>query len=133
MTSPTLTPRQYEVARMVAAGLPRPEIARRLGITRGTLDIHIRRVYDRVGVGSPRELAPALADVRIYLNRGGVPNRFGLRPGDPVVLTGGRFAGRPASYAGHNSTRQIRVQVGGGVFSVLAKFIQPVRETAPTP
>lgn len=58
----TLTPRQIEVLRLLATGLPRPEIAARLGIAEGTLSRHIEAARARMGARNSAHLV-ALAYV----------------------------------------------------------------------
>lgn len=52
-----LTPRETELVRLVSQGLRNKEIAFRLGITEGTVKIHLHRIYDKLGVSSRVELA----------------------------------------------------------------------------
>jgi DNA-binding CsgD family transcriptional regulator len=47
-----LTPRQLEVMRMVRAGLSNRQIARRAGITEGTVHVHLTNTFERLGVQS---------------------------------------------------------------------------------
>jgi DNA-binding CsgD family transcriptional regulator len=47
-----LTPRQLEVMRMVRAGLSNRQIARRVGITEGTVHVHLTNIFERLGVQS---------------------------------------------------------------------------------
>jgi len=49
MTS-TLTPREVEVTRMVAAGLRNKEIAGRLDITEGTVKFHLHSIYEKLKI-----------------------------------------------------------------------------------
>lgn len=50
-----LTPRQIEIARMVAAGRSYKAIARALGITVDTVNFHVQEAADRLpGRGTPR-------------------------------------------------------------------------------
>jgi DNA-binding NarL/FixJ family response regulator len=48
--APTLSPREAEVLGLVADGLPNKLIARRLGISEGTVKAHLTRVYQTIGV-----------------------------------------------------------------------------------
>jgi DNA-binding CsgD family transcriptional regulator len=122
-----LTPRQFEIARMAASYLPRAEIARRLDTSVRTVDVTLYRVFRRLGVSSRRELAHALADVEIReTNGGGQRSRLGLERGDPVTITGGRFQGFRGAYVGASNSRQIRIQVGGGVFALRAAHVERV-------
>jgi HD-GYP domain-containing protein (c-di-GMP phosphodiesterase class II) len=52
-----LSEREMEVARLVAAGLSNPEIARRLVISRRTAEHHVQHIYAKVGVSSRAALA----------------------------------------------------------------------------
>lgn len=49
---PRLTPRQEELLRHVAAGETNAKIARQLGITEGTVHIHLEHIYARLGASS---------------------------------------------------------------------------------
>jgi DNA-binding CsgD family transcriptional regulator len=49
---PRLTSRQQELLRLVAAGHTNIQIARRLGISEGTVRTHLENIYDRLGVSS---------------------------------------------------------------------------------
>lgn len=52
-----LTPRERELAMLVASGLRNREIATRLGISEGTAKLHLYNVYKKLGVSSRVELA----------------------------------------------------------------------------
>ena len=49
---PRLTPRQKNLLRLVAAGHTNTQIARRLGISEGTVRTHLETIYERLGVSS---------------------------------------------------------------------------------
>ena len=49
---PQLTSRQWELMRLVAAGLTNAQIARQLGVAEGTVRIHLGNVYERLEVSS---------------------------------------------------------------------------------
>jgi DNA-binding NarL/FixJ family response regulator len=51
-----LTPRQREVARLVAAGLSNKAIAHTLHISEHTAVRHVQNVYERLGIRSRVEL-----------------------------------------------------------------------------
>lgn len=53
----TLTSREREVHGLVCQGLTNPEIARLLFITEGTVKIHVRHVFDKLGIRSRTALA----------------------------------------------------------------------------
>ena len=59
---PQLTPRQWELLRLAAAGHTRAQIARRLGVSEGTVRSHLRNIYARLDVSS-RSAAVARAFV----------------------------------------------------------------------
>ncbi|MDO5691780.1 MAG: response regulator [Pseudomonadota bacterium] len=52
-----LSPREAEVARLVARGLPNKLVARALDISEKTVHIHRQHVMEKAGVGSAAELA----------------------------------------------------------------------------
>jgi DNA-binding NarL/FixJ family response regulator len=49
---PRLTPRHWELLRLLAAGHTNTQIARRLGISEGTVRSHLENIYERLGVSS---------------------------------------------------------------------------------
>ncbi|MGH2398451.1 MAG: response regulator transcription factor [bacterium] len=49
---PALSPRERQIAMLVAEGLPTKTIALRLGISVWTVATHLRRVFARLGVNS---------------------------------------------------------------------------------
>lgn len=56
----TLTPREQEVARMLATGLSYPVIGDRLGMGASTVVTHVRNLGQKLGVGSREEIVGAL-------------------------------------------------------------------------
>ncbi|MGQ0576934.1 MAG: response regulator transcription factor, partial [Pseudonocardia sp.] len=52
-----LTPRQTEIAALVAAGHSNSEIARRLGLAVGTVERHLANTYRSAGLRSRAQLA----------------------------------------------------------------------------
>jgi DNA-binding CsgD family transcriptional regulator len=61
-----LTPREREVAGLLAQGKPQREIARELVISRRTAYVHVRRVCEKVGARSIIEAAILLAHEHKY-------------------------------------------------------------------
>lgn len=55
--TPALTPREIDVVRHVARGLRNKEIARDLGISEGTVKMHLHNLYEKLSVASRTELA----------------------------------------------------------------------------
>lgn len=55
--APDLTPRQWEVAALVAQGMSNREIARQLVITERSAESHVERIRDRLGLRSRAQLA----------------------------------------------------------------------------
>ena len=49
---PRLTSRQWELVRLVAAGNTNTQIARRLGLSEGTVRTHLQNIYARLNVSS---------------------------------------------------------------------------------
>jgi DNA-binding CsgD family transcriptional regulator len=54
-----LTPAEREVVEEVCAGRSNPQVAERLGISRRTVETHLRNIYTKLGV--PTRLALAVA------------------------------------------------------------------------
>lgn len=52
-----LTPRQYEIAQFIAAGLTNREIADRLGLTSGTVSAHISNILWCLRLTRRRQIA----------------------------------------------------------------------------
>jgi DNA-binding CsgD family transcriptional regulator len=74
--APSLTGREEQVLRLVAAGLSNRQIAEQLGLRPQTVKNHVRRVFEKTDVHSRLELIGALR---------GPPARYQYRgdsPGD---------------------------------------------------
>jgi len=52
-----LTLHEYQITRLLTAGMKDKEIATALGIKEGTVKNHLRRIYDKTGMGNRVELA----------------------------------------------------------------------------
>ena len=52
----SLTPRELELATLVAGGLRNRDVATRLGISEGTAKLHLYNVYKKLGVANRVEL-----------------------------------------------------------------------------
>jgi DNA-binding NarL/FixJ family response regulator len=52
-----LSPRELEVAVLIAKGLKSKEVGNKLDIERGTVDKHIEHIYDKLGFDSRPQLA----------------------------------------------------------------------------
>ncbi|MEM9453743.1 MAG: FHA domain-containing protein [Myxococcota bacterium] len=63
---PTLTPRQLEVARLVAAGAKNAEVARTLEVTSRAVASHLERIYRALGIGSRTELTRWLVEQGLH-------------------------------------------------------------------
>jgi len=50
--TPNLTPRHWELLHLVAAGHTNAQIARRLGVSEGTVRTHLQNIYGRLQVSS---------------------------------------------------------------------------------
>lgn len=59
-TGSALTPRERQLAECVAEGLRNAAIAQRLGITEGTVKVHLNRVFRKLGASSRVAVARAL-------------------------------------------------------------------------
>lgn len=58
----TLSPREREIAALVAGGLPSKAIALRLGISTWTVVTHLRRIFIRFGVNSRAAMVARLLE-----------------------------------------------------------------------
>jgi len=56
MITDNLTPREAEVARLAADGLSNKAIARSLGVTEGTIKVHLNAIFRKLGVGNRSDL-----------------------------------------------------------------------------
>lgn len=54
---PSLTPREHEVATVVATGASNKRVATLLGIAEGTVKLHVHRVFKKLGVANRVELS----------------------------------------------------------------------------
>jgi len=51
-----LSPREQEIVRLVSYGHPNKAIARKLDISQHTVNTHVRRIFDKLGVNSRAEM-----------------------------------------------------------------------------
>lgn len=56
----TLTPRERQVAELVAQGLTNSQVAEELGLGRRTVEGHVYRLFDKLGISQRAEVAEAL-------------------------------------------------------------------------
>lgn len=61
-TRAALSPRESEVHELLAQGLTNEEIAKQLYISLSTTKVHVKHIYDKLGVRSRLEAARALRD-----------------------------------------------------------------------
>ena len=59
----SLTPRERAISGLVAQGKRNREIGDELGISEGTVKVHLHRIYEKLGVGNRTELAMLGRDV----------------------------------------------------------------------
>jgi DNA-binding CsgD family transcriptional regulator len=68
-----LSPRELEIARMVAKGYPNKTIASVLDISSWTVASHLRRVFSKLGVSSRAAMVARLLEDGSMVDRGGAP------------------------------------------------------------
>nr|WP_245195090.1 helix-turn-helix transcriptional regulator [Kocuria subflava] len=56
----TLTEREQEVAELVARGLTNAQVAQELGLGRRTVEGHVYRLFDKLGISQRSEVQEAL-------------------------------------------------------------------------
>jgi two-component system, NarL family, nitrate/nitrite response regulator NarL len=57
-----LSGRQWQIATLVCDGLSNRAIAEKLGLTEGTVKVHLHAIYDRLGVQSRTTLMITMAN-----------------------------------------------------------------------
>ena len=68
-----LTPRELEVAALVAEGLCSKRIARRMGIFESSVKSHMHRIFGKLGVTNRTELAVAVLRAEIARMKAAYP------------------------------------------------------------
>jgi DNA-binding CsgD family transcriptional regulator len=66
-----LTPRELEVARMVAKGYANKTVAALVGISSWTVSTHLRRVFGKLGVGSRAAMVARMVEDGLLPGRSG--------------------------------------------------------------
>ncbi|MGH2637280.1 MAG: response regulator transcription factor [Actinomycetota bacterium] len=66
---PVLSPREQEIARMVAKGYPNKTIARVLDISTWTVGTHLRRMFAKLSVGSRAAMVARLLEEELSWSR----------------------------------------------------------------
>jgi len=62
-----LTKREYQIIQVLPEGITNKEIGRRLGLTEGTIKVHLHRIYRKLGIANRTMLAvlaPTIALIR---------------------------------------------------------------------
>jgi len=57
-----LSPREQEIVRLVGENIRNPEIAARLGISEGTVKVHLHNIYEKLGLSNRVDLVMLIRD-----------------------------------------------------------------------
>jgi DNA-binding NarL/FixJ family response regulator len=68
----SLTPREYQVALLVGRGLSNKGVARELGLSEGTVKLHVHKIFQKLGATNRYALISAVQE-------SGRPPRFSSR------------------------------------------------------
>jgi DNA-binding CsgD family transcriptional regulator len=90
-----LSPREYEIARMVAKGFPNKMIARVLDISTWTVGTYLRRIFAKLGVSSRAAMVAVVLEAEGLSPPNGLDAKSRHVRGAPA---GGHPAGRPAEF-----------------------------------
>ena len=80
----SLTPREAEIARLVARGLRNKEIARELHLSEGTVKMHLHRIYDKLRLSGRTQLALSTAGACAPMPVSGNEARLPEEPARPI-------------------------------------------------
>lgn len=102
------TPRQYDIARLVAEGLSNSEIAERLGVSANTVKFHLKELYNRIGRPSRPYLASEFSKGNLCAEeRMGKRSERLRKTLKKLPARGAKSAPRPVTYA-HGRRRNAR-------------------------
>ena len=59
-----LTPREHEVAALVAVGFSNKHIARQLQMAEGTVKVHLHNIFEKLGISNRTTLAALMLGVQ---------------------------------------------------------------------
>jgi DNA-binding CsgD family transcriptional regulator len=90
---PQLTPRHWDLLRLVAAGHTNTQIARRLGITEGTVGTHLENIYTRLNVSNRTAAVTRAFPDRLQPTR--------MPPSSPSCHIRARTGGKLTGPSGH--------------------------------
>jgi DNA-binding NarL/FixJ family response regulator len=69
----SLTPREVQVLELLCVGVSYREVATRLRIALGTVQSHVKNIYEKLGVGSKAEAVRIALESRLVRMRAGTP------------------------------------------------------------
>jgi RNA polymerase sigma factor (sigma-70 family) len=59
-----LTPRERQLVALVTQGQPNKQVARQLGVTEGTVKVHLHRIYEKLEIRNCTELTRLMYELK---------------------------------------------------------------------
>lgn len=127
----TLAPQQYACVSLVARGLEDNEIAEVLGLSTGTVKVHLQAARKHTGARNRVILALMFERGEIAERPAILGNRYGLTRGDELRVMRGRLRGAVVRFRRVANSQLIYVETADGTRAmVTAKYAERVGAAA---